>query len=567
MDAMISDPKFIGHAVATEWNGITVLVDNTVNTETIRVGSYAIVHGRTGDFLCMVADVRSTLDRTLLRGPILERTVAQLTKAGGLVSEMKLKSYLFREHGADIFGPVSSVPAHLRKVDRTDQDTIDGVFAADGVKTLAVGTMIDMPDVWINLDLPKLAARSACVVGASGTGKSFLARIILAGMIHQKVAANLIFDMHNEYGWESENEQRTRVKGLKQLFPDGRVSVFSLDPESAQRRQAKVDFFVRIGYDKIEPEDIEALQISLGLSDVMVGAVYALASRLDKQTWLRDFLNDDYVDNYGLPSKVSMMTKSVSSMLSGEVGMKALATDTGQPLGTLQALRRRLREFKTYEFLVDKADDDVTGRIMRYLDAGNSVVLEFGRYGNDLSAYIFVANFLTRRIHEQYVKRMESSFGSHADKPTPLIITIEEAHKFLDPAIAESTIFGTIAREMRKYNVTLFVIDQMPSQIDKDVMAQIQTRFAYRMTNEDDIRAIFSGVEQPDGLRAVLSRLETIQDVLMFGHALPLPVAVRTRTYGVDFYKAMGYVDDSELGAVKAANMRKMRGDPSEGFD
>ena len=35
------------------------------------------------------------------------------------------------------------------------------------------------------------------------------------------------------------------------------------------------------------------------------------------------------------------------------------------------------------------------------------------------------------------------------------MITIEEAHKFLDPAIAGHTIFGTIARELRKYNVTL----------------------------------------------------------------------------------------------------------------
>lgn len=557
----ISDQK-LGYAVASEWSGITVLLDSDIDVETLRIGSYAVVQGTTGAFLCMVSDVRTTLDRSSLRGPLTGRAIATLRKANALVAEMKLKAYMMRPNGSNTFGPVSSVPGHLRTVGRTDQDMINGVFAAEASKTLAVGTMIDMPDVWINLDLPRLAARSACVVGASGTGKSFLARIILAGMIQNKVAANLIFDMHNEYGWESENEQRTRVKGLKQLFPDGRVSVFSLDPESAQRRQAKVDFFVRIGYDKVEPEDIEALQISLGLSDVMVGAVYALASRLDKKTWLRDFLNDAYIDNYGLDSKVSVATQ-----LAGDVGMKALATDTGQPLGTLQALRRRLREFKTYEFLVDKADDDVTDRIMRYLDAGNSVVLEFGRYGNDLSAYIFVANFLTRRIHEQYVKRMESSFGSHAAKPTPLIITIEEAHKFLDPAIAKSTIFGTIAREMRKYNVTLFVIDQMPSQIDKDVMAQIQTRFAYRMTNEDDIRAIFSGVEQPDGLRAVLSRLETIQDVLMFGHALPLPVAVRTRTYGVDFYKAMGYRTDAELAAVVAVNVRKMRGEESEGFD
>ena len=58
-------------------------------------------------------------------------------------------------------------------------------------------------------------------------------------------------------------------------------------------------------------------------------------------------------------------------------------------------------------------------------------------------------------------------------EPPQLLITIEEAHKFLDPKIAGQTIFGTIAREMRKYNVTLLVVDQRPSGIDEEVMCQI----------------------------------------------------------------------------------------------
>jgi len=54
-----------------------------------------------------------------------------------------------------------------------------------------------------------------------------------------------------------------------------------------------------------------------------------------------------------------------------------------------------------------------------------------------------------------------------AHKPRPLMITIEEAHKFLNPQVARQTTFGTIAREMRKYYVTLLVIDQRPSSIDR----------------------------------------------------------------------------------------------------
>ena len=54
---------------------------------------------------------------------------------------------------------------------------------------------------------------------------------------------------------------------------------------------------------------------------------------------------------------------------------------------------------------------------MRYLQAGTNVVLEFGRYGSDLGAYILVANFLTRRIHRQYVERKEQPLGGRTDEP------------------------------------------------------------------------------------------------------------------------------------------------------
>ncbi len=114
--------------------------------------------------------------------------------------------------------------------------------------------------------------------------------------------------------------------------------------------------------------------------------------------------------------------------------------------------------------------------------------------------------------------------GMSGDLPT--------AHKFLSPAIAPQTIFGTIARELRKYNVTLMVIDQRPSVIDSEVMSQIGTRLTCLLDNERDIDAVLSGTPGSRQLRGVLARLESKQQALIFGHALPMPVVVRTREYG-----------------------------------
>src|SRR5258708_40360726 len=166
---------------------------------------------------------------------------------------------------------------------------------------------------------------------------------------------------------------------------------------------------------------------------------------------------------------------------------------------------RRLQRFERFEFLrKDGALGDSVGKILEYIEQHKSVVLEFGRYGSALEAYILVANYLTRRIHETYVKRVEESLGDASLEPPQLLITIEEAHKFLDPLIARQTIFGTISRELRKYNVTLLIVDQRPSGIEEEIMSQIGTRVTALLDNERDITAVLTRINGASGLREVL---------------------------------------------------------------
>jgi DNA helicase HerA-like ATPase len=214
--------------------------------------------------------------------------------------------------------------------------------------------------------------------------------------------------------------------------------------------------------------------------------------------------------------------------------------------GTLHAIQRKFELFRRLEFLVPGEPEDAVEDIFLRLNRKTSVVLEFGRYGNLLEAYVLVANFLTRRIHRRYVSQMDKAVGKKADEPHPLAIVIEEAHKFLDPSIAGHTIFGTIARELRKYNVTLLIVDQRPSGIDEEVMSQIGTRISCLLDNEADIRAVFSGVSGAPTLREVLARLDTRQQALILGHAVPMPVVIRVRDYDATFYAALGAAADEK---------------------
>ena len=274
----------------------------------------------------------------------------------------------------------------------------------------------------------------------------------------------------------------------------------------------------------------------------MVGAAYTLR-RVWGKNWVKRLLEADPTDIDGLVEATTINRAS------------------------LDALSRRLDRLRHFDFIRDSWKGDSAQRIIEYLDKGITVVLEFGRYGNSLEAYILVANYLTRRIHNMYVERVEQALGDAGQEPPQLLIVIEEAHKFLDPAIARQTIFGVIARELRKYNVTLFIVDQRPSGIDEEVMSQIGTRITALLDNERDISAVFTGVSGAGALREVLARLDTKQQALIMGHAVPMPVVIQTRTYDTNFYAAMGLQDAAQLRAGRAGRVNLLRGDSEVGID
>ncbi|MEK7277231.1 MAG: ATP-binding protein, partial [Chloroflexota bacterium] len=440
--------------------------------------------------------------------PDLDADFAQYIYGSALAfGRLQVAPMLLLEEGSDTPKPVKTIPAHFSKVFMATEADVDNVFGKEDADHWHIGSPLDMEGVKVNLDLKRFVERSSGVFGKSGTGKSFITRTILAGIIHARAAVNLIFDMHNDYGWEVIDEHKRRFKGLRQLFPDGRVQVITLDPDTSRHRGSKVDQEIRIGWNQIEPEDVDMLSGILGLSEVQIGALYFLRRRLGKD-WVARLLDENE-----------------------SAELKALVEEDRIQAGTLGAIQRKFELFRRFGFLTPNASDEAVDYVFNALSRGTNIVLEFGVYGNTLAAYVLVANFLTRRIHKRYVEQKNKAAGKGGDEPPPLVITIEEAHKFLDPEIAQHTIFGNIARELRKYNVTLLIVDQRPSGIDEEVMSQIGTRVTCLLDNEADIKAVFSGVSGAGQLREVLARLDTQQQALILGHAVPMPVVVKTRDY------------------------------------
>ncbi|MDE2899641.1 MAG: ATP-binding protein, partial [Chloroflexota bacterium] len=194
--------------------------------------------------------------------------------------------------------------------------------------------------------------------------------------------------------------------------------------------------------------------------------------------------------------------------------------------------RRLTNRVARLPFVSDAPGADAVAAIMDHLDRGQHVVLEFGRHGDDVLAYMLVANLLTRRIHDRYRERQTAA--EEGRNTTPLTIVIEEAHRFLSPTVASQSPFGVIAREMRKNNVTLLVVDQRPSAIDPEVLSQVGTKVCCLLDDERDVDAVMAGASGSRELRSVLAGLRSRQQALFFGEAVPIPVAVQVRDYGTE---------------------------------
>ncbi len=491
--------------------GIDVRLESPTSVEEMAVGRYVTIQGQKQRFLGMLTDVSlEVTDPKLTLSPpdTSDPFMAEVLSGTGTYGSIHVVPQLSIGADADAIlegpGKVKTVPSHFSAVYAATQQDIEQVFGKEDEKRFHIGNPLDM-ETKLCLDMVEFARRSNGVFGKSGTGKTFFTRMLLIGMLQKSRAANLIFDMQNEYGWKGVDERGTDVKGLKQLFPAS-VAVFALDEKHSQMRGLSPDFVVRIGYDEIDPQDIALLRQTLNLTELAVDAAYQLRKHFHK-SWIKRTLElNDSEDSDAL--------------------LKTLDIHES----TFRNLRRGLATLERLPFLVESTGENTVAHILEYLDKGMNVVLEFGRF-RDITTYILVANMLTRRIYTRYQERMESA-TKEAEKPRPLVITIEEAHKFLSPDVASQTIFGTIAREMRKYNVTLLVIDQRPSGIDEEVMSQIGTKINFLLDNERDIDSVLSGAAGKSELKTVLAKLESKQQSLIFGHALPMPIVIKCREYG-----------------------------------
>ncbi len=507
----------------------------TVSPDRVQEGSFVVIEDRPRVFyglitnlrLCAV-DPRFTDAHTMDHMP---ETIRSKVAGRTLYTEVEIMPALMQNIGADPGAPdydplsadvdenplpVKMVPPHhspMRPANRFDVAMIFG--SPSDREFFEIGSTREQGHP-VAINMKKFVERSSGIFGSTGTGKSYLTRMILAGLIRSRQASALVFDMHNEYAFGNVSpDTHTQVPGLKHKLSD-RVKVCALGT-GTRISGIQPDFDLVIEYSDVTGEDILMLTRELNLRDTTATTLAAL-DRDFKENWFRTFMEMKNGEGEGTVSE--------------------WAQNCSVNVAAAESLQSKLSRLYRKDYMCEKAPYNVVNQIINALQNGFSVILSFGKYQSDLD-YLLAANILTRKVREAWEKQTEDHFAGKGPMPTPLVVAIEEAHKLLSREMASQTAFALIAREMRKYSVTLLVIDQRPSRIDDEIMSQLGTRVSGWLGDEADIAAVLSGLSGKDALRGMLSRLQPKQEVLLLGYGVPMPLPIRSRLYDETFWRQL----------------------------
>ena len=524
-----------------------------VPAQSVQEGGFVVIESGEWLFYGLVTDLQlGSLDPRYAEGLTYQQLspqIADLVRRQTLFTNLEVLPALMLEQGPEPGAPnyedwrkehqedprplpIKTVPSHHAKTYLASAGDVAQIFGSpDDPGFFEIGKTREQDHpVCINLD--KFVQRSSGIFGATGTGKSFLTRIILAGLIKHNAASILVLDMHNEYGYEDvSSDTGQAVAGLRTKF-GSQVQVVGLGRGSTIRGKMP-DFHLEFKESDIQPQDIELLAGELNLRDTTSTTLDALIHSFGPNRWFNEFKNmivgKVEVDEDGkkVPAPDSV------AFWANEAGINAAAAE---------GLRSKLnRVFNRPYVIEDNGEANSKNSLKTVIDtlqAGRHVILSFGDYETDLD-YLLVSNLLTRKIREAW-EEQTNAFRSHGNaEPRPLVIAVEEAHKLLNREMAAQTSFSTIAREMRKYYVTLLIIDQRPSQIYDEVMSQLGTRVSGWLGDENDIAAVLSGLAGRDALRGMLARLQPKEEVLLLGWGVPMPILVRSRRYDNAFWKEL----------------------------
>jgi hypothetical protein len=418
-----------------------------------------------------------------------DRIVADIDFLGeGDEERLTAKLYNFRRGvtrypvpGCDVF-PVTT--ADLRQV-----------YTADGRASIGIGTVYPTRDVRASLYIDAMLGKHFALVGSTGTGKSTTAALILHRICELAPQGHvLMIDPHGEYA--------AAFKGNGALFD---VSNLQLPYWLMNFEEHCEVFLTTQGSERQIDADILAKCLLACRAKGRIGQEIAKLT---------------------VDAPVPYLLSDLTSMLTNEMGKLDRAGDTA-PYLRLKAKVEEIKADPRYGFmfsgmLVADTMAAFIQRIFRMPGDGRPVsIVDVSGVPSDITSVVVAV--LARMTFDYAI-------WSRNEPQRPVLLVCEEAHRYIpshsDKDSSVGRILGRIAKEGRKYGVSLGLVTQRPSDLAEGVLSQCGTIIAMRLNNDRD--QAFVRAAMPEGARGFLDSIPALRnrEAIVCGEGVAIPIRV-----------------------------------------
>jgi DNA helicase HerA-like ATPase len=434
----------------------------------VRVGEYVTVDTEDGEVLYMTEYFKNVSE--LLSGENDFQTADEARRAS-----KKNPRDLVRVGVARALGLVEELlkgrriyptvpPEPGASVRQAGDELLNKIYGGSDERWAEVGRLLRRPSVRITINIDAVASRHLAILAATGKGKSNFLAL-LAKRIAEKNGTMVIFDYHGEY-------QGLRVRGLKTTRP--KINPRHLSSE--------------------ELADMLGVRRSAERQRAMLGKVYT-----------RDVINAaDY-------------WRALENKLRAEYE-EAGAQERQVAQRLLDIVRRALSVWgEVFDPSARSPLDTIVSNRVNVLDISDLT---------ELQAQIVVNTYLDNILQDRktMVRGGEGKFRS------PVVVAIEEAHVFMPSGESTecSETIARVAREGRKFGVSLIIVSQRPSRLNPDITSQMGSLAISGITHPSDQNFINQVTDEVSAdLGTSLPSLNPGEMVLV-GHFIKVPALVKT---------------------------------------
>jgi len=421
---------------------------------------------------------------------------------------------------------VSVLPTLNEVVVLADHNDAALVYAQPFSQSVSIGSLHQDPRVAACISVDDMLGKHFALVGATGSGKSCALVLILRGILDLNPHAHIVLlDPHGEYGQAfAERAEHLNVRTFR--FPYWLLNFEEL-------------IEVIFGDKKTE----QAASVAI-LRDLVLAAKLTFAGNPLDAFWI----TVDTPVPYALGEVNRLIDEAIGKLENRANYGPYLLIKTR--LAALQADRRYAFMFSTGIALRDELAS-LLGRLFRVPSNGKPItVLDLAGVPSEILNVIVAV-----------LCRMAFDFGLWSGHSVPLLLVCEEAHRYapqaagvgFDPA---KRALARIAREGRKYGVSLGVLSQRPSDLDASILSQCSTLLAFRMTNEKDQEIIQATMSEASTTLFTSLPLLGNGEAVAVGEGVSVPMRLRIASLPEDerprsssaFFSTRWQRDDVKVG-------------------